>query len=189
MGSRYGLGRILLHIARRPWAAAPKIQPVSGRTRLRGHTRSLLAGCTKLLRRSGQLTTGRRPRRSNLSVWSGFRPDMSERAWQRPSRARWAFIQSGCWQTVPRGKTETAPTGGGLRPLYPSDIPWGDGASGRPHQVARDAFVPSRPECPARPSHSEPGRMVIASGSASRTASFTVLRSRRCSGGNYITAS
>jgi hypothetical protein len=38
------------------------------------------------------------------------------------------------------------PTGGGLRPLYPSDIPWGDGASGRPHQVAPDAFVPPRPQ-------------------------------------------
>ena len=56
---------------------------------------------------------------------------------------------------------ERAPVGGGLRPLYPSDIPWGDGASGRPHQVAPDAFVPPRPECRARPSHPEPGRMVI----------------------------
>ena len=52
--------------------SAPKIQPVSGRTRLRGHRRSPPAGCTKLLRRPGQLTSGK--------VWSDFRSDMSEGA-------------------------------------------------------------------------------------------------------------
>src|SRR5580692_176990 len=43
------------------------------------------------------------------------------------------------------GKTETAPAGGGLRPLYRSDISWGDGASGRLHQVAPEAVGPATP--------------------------------------------
>jgi hypothetical protein len=37
------------------------------------------------LRRPGQLTKGDRLRQSNRSVWSAFRPDVSEGAWQRPS--------------------------------------------------------------------------------------------------------
>jgi hypothetical protein len=62
-----------------------KIPPVSGPTGLRGHRRSSPLGCPKLLWRPSQLTRGDGVRQSNRSVWSGFRPDMSEGAWQWPS--------------------------------------------------------------------------------------------------------
>ena len=61
------------------------IPPISGPTGLRGHRRSPPLGCPKLLWRPGQLTRSDGVRQSNRSVWSGFRPDMSEGAWQRPS--------------------------------------------------------------------------------------------------------
>jgi hypothetical protein len=75
-----------------------KIPPVSGPTGLRGHRRSPPLGCPKLLRRPGQLTRGGRLRQSNRSVWSGFHPDMSERAWQRPSSCVLGVHSIGCCQ-------------------------------------------------------------------------------------------
>jgi hypothetical protein len=62
--------------------------PVSGATGLRGRWRSPQPGCPKLLRRPGQLTRSDGVRQSNPIVWSGFRPDMNEDAWQRPSLVR-----------------------------------------------------------------------------------------------------
>jgi len=61
------------------------IPPISGPTGLRGHRQSPPLGCPKLLWRPGQLTRSDGVRQSNRSVWSGFRPDMSGGAWQRPS--------------------------------------------------------------------------------------------------------
>jgi hypothetical protein len=60
--------------------------PVSGPTGLRGHRRSPPLGCPKLLQRPGQLTRGGCLRQSNRSVWSGFRPDVCEGAWQHSSK-------------------------------------------------------------------------------------------------------
>ena len=60
--------------------------PVSGPTGLRGHRRSPPLGGPKLLQRPGQLTRGGCLRQSNRSVWSGFRPDVCEGAWQHSSK-------------------------------------------------------------------------------------------------------
>src|ERR1700687_2291466 len=54
-----------------------------------GRRRNPPPTCPKLLLRPGQLTLGAYVRRSSRSVWSGFRPDMSEGAW-RPPRG-WPF--------------------------------------------------------------------------------------------------
>lgn len=72
----------------RPAALRPLLAPVSGTTGLRGHRRSPKLECPKLLQRPSQLTRGDCVRQSNRNVWSGFRPDMSEGAWQRPSLVR-----------------------------------------------------------------------------------------------------
>ena len=50
---------------------------------LRPHKRNSRSTCLQLLPRPGQLTLRARLHRSNRSVWSGFRPDRSECAWQR----------------------------------------------------------------------------------------------------------
>jgi hypothetical protein len=65
------------------WRSSMRREP-SGRRRNRPPT------CPKLLPRPSQLTLGARVRRSSRSVWSGFRPDMSEGAWRspRPRRVR-----------------------------------------------------------------------------------------------------
>src|ERR1700722_6577340 len=67
-----------------------------------------------------------------------------------------AFIQPGCWQTVPRGKTGTAPTGGGLGQLYPSGMLWGHWQSSAGRIRSRHAH-----NTEPQPSHPDPGRMVI----------------------------
>jgi hypothetical protein len=54
-----------------------------------GRRRNPPPTCLKLLPRLGQLTLGARVRRSSRSVWSGFRPDMSEGAWRPP--CGWPF--------------------------------------------------------------------------------------------------
>jgi hypothetical protein len=72
--------RIRARVKRRP----KKNPPVNGPTGLRGHRRSRPRACLKLLWRPGQLTKSDGVRHSNRSVWSGFRPDMSEGAWQVP---------------------------------------------------------------------------------------------------------
>jgi hypothetical protein len=75
----------------------------NGATGLREHRRSPPVRCKKPLRRLGQWTKGGRPRRSNRSVWSGFRPDMSEGAWQQPSSCAFGdVIQSATAKKVPR---------------------------------------------------------------------------------------
>jgi hypothetical protein len=93
-----------------------KIPPVSGPTGLRGHRRSPPLGCPKLLRRPGQLTRGDGVRRSNRSVWSGIRPDMSEGAWQHSSCVI-AVIQSAIAKTVPSCTREIDPP----EPVHPDE--------------------------------------------------------------------
>jgi len=70
-----------------------------------GRRRNPPPTCPKLLPRPGQSTLGARVRRSSRSVWSGFRPDMSEGAW-RPPRA-WPVIQPAIAKTVPRARARS----------------------------------------------------------------------------------
>ena len=75
---------------------------LSGPNGLRGHRRSPTARCPKRLRRPGQLTRDGQLRPSNRNVSIGFRPDMSEGAWQQHSSVRgWAVSQSAIAKKVP----------------------------------------------------------------------------------------
>ena len=69
---------------------------------LSGPRRSPTARCPKRLRRPGQLTRDGQLRPSNRNVSIGFRPDMSEGAWQQHSSVRgWAVSQSAIAKKVP----------------------------------------------------------------------------------------
>src|SRR5712671_215271 len=70
-----------------------------------GHRRSPPLRCPKVLRRPDQLTMSGRLRRSNRNVWSGFRRDMNEDAWQLRSSCAvgpWASM----WPVPSRHLTE-----------------------------------------------------------------------------------
>ena len=92
----------------------------SGPTPLLGHRRSPLTTGQRLLRRPGQLTRGGRVRRSNRSVWSGFRPDMSEGAMA-------AALHVGCSfnRLLPKQFHRVVPA-----PISTDTRPWGASGAG-----------------------------------------------------------
>ena len=104
----------LLIASRLALTAAEKVPPVSGPTGLRGPRRSPQLRCPKLLRRPGQLTKGDGLRQSNRSAWSGFRPYVSEGAWQQPSSCVLGVHSIGWFMPLIPLLTRSLRTGGAI---------------------------------------------------------------------------